>query len=167
MKVNVKILMMTALIFCFVNTFGCIALPKSYNTEAQPISPELGSTPLKYYNTIDTLQPELKWKDVKSEGQTYDVCVWETKSEIHDESWWGMPLVPQSWGDQVYYVESISENYYRIDKPLKPKTCYHWSVRMRKGSDVSEWGAFDQSMISIVAVGYENHVPYGFITPDK
>ena len=159
--------MVIVLIICSVNIAGCISLPKSYNTDATPIYPELGSTPLKYYQVIDTLQPELRWKDIKSEGQTYDVCVWETQSRVQDESWWGVPLVSKSWGDLVYYVEGISESYHKISKQLKPNTCYHWSVRTRKGKDVSEWSSFGQGMLSVIAVGYEKHVPYGFITPQK
>lgn len=121
---------------------------------------------MKYYKVIDTLQPELKWKDAKKEGQTYDVCVWETKSEPSDDSWRGMPIIPKKYGNQICYVEGITENHYRIETPLKPKTCYHWSVRIRKGTEVSEWASFSQGVVGVV-VGYGSHFPYGFITPDK
>jgi len=167
MKINIKMLMVIVLIVCCVNTAGCISFPKNYNTDAKPISPELDSTPMKYYKVIDTLQPELRWKDIKSEGQTYDLCVWETSSRPQDESWWGLPFTPVSWGEQVYYVEGMSESYHKIAKQLKPNTCYHWSVRTRKGNDVSEWGSFSQSMISVIVIGHEANVPYGFITPQK
>lgn len=155
------------LIACCVNTAGCISFPKTYNNDAKPIYPELGSTSLKYYKVIDTLQPELRWVDIKTEGQTYDVCVWETSSSMQDESWLGIPFIPNSWGRQVYYVEGINENYHKIDKPLKPNTCYHWSVRTRNGKNVSGWGGFSQGMIGVMVVGYETNVPYGFITPQK
>jgi len=122
---------------------------------------------MKYYQVIDTLQPELRWKDIKSEGQTYDVCVWETSSHVQDESLLGLPFIPRNWGNQVYYVEGIIENYHKINKPLKPDTCYHWSVRTRKGSNVSEWGSFSQGMVSLIVIGLETNVPYGFITPQK
>jgi len=167
MKTNIKILMVTVLVACCISAAGCITTTKSYNTDAKPISPELGSTPLKYYIVINTLQPELRWKDIKSEGQTYDVCVWETASQLQDKSWWGPPLVHKSWGNQVDYAEGISENYHKVGIQLKPNTCYHWSVRTRKGSDVSEWGSFGQGMISLIVIGYDNRVPYGFITPEK
>ena len=167
MKINIKILMSILLIVCFVNTAGCISFPKSYNIDAQPIYPELGNIPMKYYPIIDTLQPELRWKDITSDGHTYDVCVWETSSHVQDESLWGLPFIPRKWGEQVYYVEGISGNYHKVSKQLKPNTCYHWSVRTRKGNNVSEWGSFNQGMISLIVIGYESNVPFGFITPQN
>lgn len=167
MKFNTKLLMALAWVVFCLNAAGCMTLPKNYSSEAKAISPELGSTPLKYYKVIDTLQPELSWKDVKKEGETYDVCVWETKSHLQDESWWGVPLVPKKWGEQVDYVEGISENHYKVSKPLKPDTVYHWSVRIRKGEETSEWASFSQGMIGVLVMGYETHVAYGFITPKE
>lgn len=167
MKIIARISIIIVSIICCLGIAGCVSLPKVYNTDAKPIYPELGSTPMKNYKVIDTLQPVLRWKDIKSEGETYDVCVWETSSNPQEESWWGMPYVPRSWGSQVYYVQGISENYYKISKPLKPNTCYHWAVRIRKGNDVSKWSSFSQSMIGLFVVGAEAHVPYGFITPKK
>jgi hypothetical protein len=167
MKINIKILMLTLLTACCLNTAGCASFPKHYNTEATPIYPELGSTIMKHYEVIDTLQPELKWKDIKTEGQTYDVCVWETKRQDSGEFMRGVPYVPKSWGDQVFYVEGISQNYVKINKPLKPDTYYHWSVRTRKGKDTADWATFNQSMISILVYGRVDHVPYGFVTPKQ
>jgi hypothetical protein len=132
MKINIKIVMVIILIVCCVNIDGCISFPKKYNIDANPIYPELGSTPMKYYQVIDTLQPELRWKDIKSEGQTYDVCVWETSSQLKDGSLLGLPFIPRKWGDQVYYVEGISESYHMINKQLKPNTCYHWSEHVKE-----------------------------------
>ncbi|HYA41889.1 MAG TPA: hypothetical protein VEF34_11330, partial [Syntrophobacteraceae bacterium] len=126
----------------------------------------LGSTMAKYYQVIDTLQPDLQWKDIKSQGQTYDVCVWETPSSIQDEAFFAVLVMHRSWGEQVCYVESISENHYKVPKQLKPKTCYHWSVRTRSGNNVSEWASFSQSMVGFV-IGHEGNIPYGFITPEK
>jgi len=167
MKIDIKIAILAVLIVCCMNAAGCVSLPKSYNTDAKPIYPELGTTVNKYYQVIDTLQPELKWKDIKSEGQTYDVCVWETQSQEKDKSMWGMMYVGRDWGRQIYYVQDISENHVKIDKQLKPNTCYHWSVRTHKGSDVSEWSSFSQGMVSVLVIGYHSKVPYGFITPEK
>ncbi len=167
MMINSKILIIIALIVCCVNTSGCISFPKTYNIDVKPIYPELGNTPMKYYQVIDTLQPELRWKNIKSEGETYDLCVWETSSHIQDESLLGMPFISRNWGEQIYYVEGISDCYHKINKQLKPNTCYHWSVRTRKVNNVSEWGSFSQGMIGLIVVGYETNVPYGFITPEK
>jgi hypothetical protein len=167
MKIHIKILVSVALVVCCLNTLGCVSFPKNYKTDAKPIYPELGSTIMKHYQVIDTLQPELRWEDIKSEGQSYDICVWETPPKQTGEFWWGVPYVPKTWGDQVYYVEGISENHHRINKQLKPNTYYHWSVRTRTGKDVSEWGSFSQSMLSLFVFGHVTNVPYGFITPQK
>jgi hypothetical protein len=167
MKINIKILMVTVLIVCCVNTTGCVSFPKNYNIDTKPIYPELGDTPVKYYQVIDTLQPELRWKDIKSADQTYDVCIWETPSHEQGEFWYGVPFTPKTWGNQVYYVEGIGESYHKVSKQLKPNTCYRWSVRTRKGKDVSEWSSFSQSIIGLFAVGHVTNVPYGFITPQE
>ena len=162
---KLKKLALVMLIGYCATAAGCLSLPKTYNTQERPIEPELGASVENFYLVINTLQPVLRWKDTKSEGQTYDVAVWESPSEAPDKSIVGTPLKPRDWGKQVYYVQGISENYFKIDKPLKPDTVYHWSVRTRKGSDESEWATFSQAAISPVGIGYAYHHPYGFITP--
>lgn len=144
---------------------GCVSLPKTYSSEERPISPELGSTVADFYQVIDTLQPVLRWKDSKSEGQTYDVAVWESPSQAPDKSIAGTPLKQRKWGKQIYYSQGISQNYFKISKPLKPNTCYHWSVRVRTGNKVTEWATFNQAAVTVGAVGYAYQFPYGFITP--
>ncbi|MDR3570198.1 MAG: hypothetical protein P4L43_19400 [Syntrophobacteraceae bacterium] len=144
---------------------GCISFPKSYSTDQRPISPKLGGSVTDFYQVIDTLQPDLRWKDTKSQGQTYDVAVWQSQSKTPDKSIVGTPFEPREWGKQVYYVQGISANYFRIDKPLQPNTCYHWSVRIRTGGDVSEWATFSQAALSPIGLGYAYRLPYGFITP--
>jgi hypothetical protein len=144
---------------------GCISFPKSYSSDERPISPKLGSSVTDFYQVIDTLRPVLRWKDIKSGGQTYDVAVWESASKTADKSIVGTPLKPREWGKQIYYVQGISENRIKIDKPLKPDTCYHWSVRTRTGGDVSEWATFSQAALSPIGLGYAYRLPYGFITP--
>jgi hypothetical protein len=164
MKTGIKTLMVLALSICCLNFAGCIWFPKNYNTNATPVYPELGDSG---YPVIDTLQPELRWKDVKSEGQTYDVGVWEASSRGEYKSLWGLPVGPGDWGEHVSYVQGISENRYKIAKPLKPNTTYHWSVRIRKGDNVSEWGSFSQTAVGPLVVGHKHDIPYGFVTPEK
>ncbi|MDR3554773.1 MAG: hypothetical protein P4L55_08465 [Syntrophobacteraceae bacterium] len=153
------------LIGCFAVTAGCVSLPKTYSSEERPISPELGGTVMDFYRVIDTRQPVLRWKDIKSEGQSYDVAVWESRSQAPDKSITGTPLKPRQWGKQINYAQGLSRNYFKIGKPLKPETCYHWSVRIRTGKDVSEWATFSQTAVSPIGVGSAYQVPYGFITP--
>jgi hypothetical protein len=153
------------MLFFFVAVAGCASLPKTYSSQARPIYPTLGTSVSDFYEKIDTLEPVLKWTDVKSPGQTYDVAVWETSSRASDKSILGTPLEPRDWGTQIYYAQALSQNFYKISKPLKPNTCYHWSVRIRTGTRVSKWATFNQSAVSLLGVGYAYHMPYGFITP--
>ena len=153
------------LIGCCAVAAGCLSLPKSYNTGELPVEPPLGSTVTEFYRVTDTLQPVLRWKDVKSAAQTYDVAVWESQSLPADKSIVGIPFEHRKWGKQVYYAQAINRNFFKIDKPLKPDTCYHWSVRTRTGSKVSEWATFTQTALSPIGLAYAHNLPYGFITP--
>lgn len=158
-------LALIGVVICFVALAACVSLPKSYSLEARPIYPKLGTSVSDFYQKIDTLEPVLQWSDVKTQGQTYDVAVWETPSRQSDESILGTPLEPRNWGKQIYYAQALSQNYYKISKPLKPNTCYHWSVRIRTGASVTKWATFNQSAVSLLGLGYAYHMPYGFITP--
>lgn len=155
------------LIACCAATAACVSLPKTYSTKERPVYPKLGNSVTDFYQVIDTLQPVLRWKDIKSEGQTYDFALWESLSESPDKSITGTPLKRRDWGNQIYYVQGISQNYFRINKPLKPNTCYHWSVRLRTGNDVSEWVTFSQGAVSLIGIGYAYDFPYGFVTPGE
>lgn len=155
-----------AIAFCTVAA-GCVSLPKSYSSRERPEYPKLGSSVTNFYQVIDTLQPVLRWKDVRTEGQTYDFALWETRSQTPDKSITGTPLKHRKWGKQIYYAQGISRNYYRIPKPLKPDTVYHWSVRIRTGNEVSEWTTFNQAALSPVGLGYAYQFPFGFITPKR
>ncbi len=162
---KIKKLGLIVLIGYCAATAGCVSLPKTYSTRERPIYPKLGSSVMKFYQVIDTLQPVLRWKNIKKEGQTYDVAVWQAPPKAADKSIVGTPLKPNKWGKQIYYVQGISGNYFKLSKPLKPNTCYHWSVRIRTGKHVSKWATFNQAAVSLVGVGYAYHLPYGFITP--
>ena len=167
MKIRMSILVALMLAVCCINTTGCVSLTQSYSTEAKPIYPEVGRAPAKRYPVIDTLQPDLHWTDVKSEGRTYDVCIWVAKSHDDNSGSLGVPGVQKSWGDQVYYAEGIKENHHKINIQLKSNTCYHWSVRIHNGSNVSDWSSFNESKMVANLFAHDKNVPYGFITPDK
>ncbi len=164
---KIKKLGAIVLIACSAATAGCLSFPKTFSTQERPIAPKLGASVMNFYLVTDTLQPVLRWKDIRSEGQTYDVALWQSRSEAPDKSITGTPLKNRDWGKQVSYVQGISQNYYKIDKPLKPNTCYHWSVRVRTGDEVSDWAAFSQSAVSPIGFGRAYHLPFGFITPKQ
>jgi hypothetical protein len=49
-------------------------------------------------------------------------------------------------GREVYYREGLEKPEHRVDVPLRPTMRYFWSVRVRRGEDVSEWSRFDARM---------------------
>jgi hypothetical protein len=59
-------------------------------------------------------------------------------------------------GEQVYYREHLREGSHRIDQALEPKTVYVWSVRTRKGDNVSSWSTYDfhRGLKGVLGRGY-------------
>jgi hypothetical protein len=84
--------------------------------------------------TLDTLVPPLKWKPATAAGMTYDVAVWEAVT--YHVGPFSDVYAP---GRLAVYAENIDSPQLGIPDPLKPKTKYVWSVRLRKGDRVSTW----------------------------
>ena len=95
------------------------------------------------FATLDTRVPTLKWKPATAAGMTYDVAVWEAVNyhrkpvdvlidgEITKDIY--------SPGRLAVYAENIDSPQFEIRDPLKAKTKYFWSVRLRKADRVSTW----------------------------
>ncbi|MCJ7820260.1 MAG: hypothetical protein MUP53_03570 [Bacteroidales bacterium] len=69
-------------------------------------------------------------------------------------------------GEQVYYKEGISGNSDTVKTVLKPKAEYCWSVRVRKGSEVSEWSHYDYTVFLVLSYMKVNDAFFRFRTPD-
>jgi len=117
------------------------------------------------YQTIDTLSPELKWKDLKKANQTYDVCLWETPYRSIEDIKRKADQAQANWGIPVYSTNNIATNYFQIPIRLKPDTYYNWSVRIRDGEKVDDWSSFTQQKAVFSAVYTYSDVPFGFKTP--
>jgi hypothetical protein len=163
MKHSYKIVILVTLIISSM-TAGCSGVHTLYHAYSpKPIYPELRDT--DKYPIVDSLQPELKWKDIRDEeGQTYDLCIWSPTSDgpglrILTRSW------SESWGIPIYYVQNLTVNYHNVEKQLMPDTQYNWSVRLRKGEEVFRWAGFSQTEQILDTTRYVKNIPYGFTTP--
>ena len=125
---------------------------------------------------VESLQPKLEWESFlehherklsddidkeKVDAVTYDLKIWEPQK--------GYPLAWLSGkrnmepGELVYSRKSLSEPWHTLEKALKPKTYYLWTVRARFHYDgkgrTTEWG---QQMVRF-PLWYSY---FGFQTPD-
>jgi hypothetical protein len=140
---------------CLVFLSGCVA----YNV-IKPVSPRVGN-PKQNPVMVTTLQPVLTWEASGDKDATYDLIVYEG---LKDQSFW--KGVSRSVGEQVYYKEGISGNMDTVKTVLKPKTEYYWSVRVRKGSEVSEWSHYDYTVFLVLSYMKVDDVFFRFRTPD-
>jgi hypothetical protein len=152
---------------------GC-EMPRSYGTSLfgipihaciSPIYPAMGYGYVYRYLTIDTLTPELKWRDLKKRGQTYDVAIWETPYRSIEDVDKKADQLQSSWGELIFYTNNIPTNFYQITIPLKPDTYYNWSVRIRDGEKVKSWSSFNQAEDEVVTMVVRDNNPFGFKTP--
>lgn len=127
-----------------------------------PIEPRVGnpSNPHK----VSSLQPILSWKPSKKPGATYDLIVYES-IEMQDIAERGS-MVRQP-GDVVYYRENLWATEHLVEKTLKPKTYYYWSVRIRKNGETSEWSRYDYYANCCLYAVYTSNYLFSFVTPDE
>lgn len=169
MKTRFCISMYLAFAFLLLSTSGCVQWPRTYSTMfhrgISPINPAMGYSYENRYQTIDTLNPELKWKDLKKTNETYEVCIWETPYKSSADVKRKESQVNTSWGTPIYSATNIVENFHQVTSPLKPATYYNWSVRIRNGEKVSAWSSFSQERsVFNVIMTYDNN-PFCFKTP--
>lgn len=173
-----QIKILNCIVFAVSTIFisGCDS-PRSYDTlhvvgstpirhhGISPIYPAMNNGFIDRYQTTDTLTPELKWKDLKTTNQTYDVCIWETPYRSIKDIQRKEAQFESSWGISAYYTNNINTNFHRIAIPLKPDTYYNWSVRIRDGEKVENWSAFRQDKVEFWGVFERYNLPFGFKTP--
>jgi hypothetical protein len=66
------------------------------------------------------------------------VAVWEAVT-YHRIFYFGPPEEIYAPGRLAVYAENIDSPQFGIRNPFKPKTKYFWSVRLRKGDQISTW----------------------------
>lgn len=104
----------------------------------RPMSPlppsHLGSDP----RTVDSLQPTLSWRTVRSDnGTKYDLIIYAgVKKDLDLLSAYYLR------GEEVYYREGIEGGSHRIEQPLKSSTVYVWGIRTHSGAHVGPWSTY-------------------------
>jgi len=143
------------LLICLAFMSGCF----SYHV-IKPANPRVGNPNMNPILTT-SLQPALSWVALPDTEITYDLIIYEG---LKDESFW--KGVKRSIGDQVYYREGIRGNHHIVETVLKPNTEYYWSVRTRKGNDISEWSRYDYSLFLVFSYMRVSDSYFRFRTPD-
>lgn len=90
----------------------------------------------------DSLTPLFSWDPSTSEGVTYDLVLYE-----------GVLAAANLYmrGHIATYVEGLEKAEWRPDEPLEPGGRYFWSVRLRKGNDVTAWSTQGFFIFALVA----------------
>lgn len=103
----------------------------------------------EYNEVVADLHPTLEWEAVSDPKVTYDLIAYELE-EINP----------------VLYEEGLKDATYKIEKELKPDTLYRWSVRRRKGKDISEWTKQETHVFT--GISYHRRVKFfRFLTPEN
>lgn len=129
----------------------------------EPISPVVtrgikGST----FTRVGDTAPELSWKPSSVPGITYDLAIWEAAGYRLPWAMAGSSYIP---GHLAVYEENFAEPHLRVQTPLKPKTKYYWSVRMRNGDVVSSWSRAGHFAFMLVAWTTSSGGWFAFETP--
>lgn len=70
-------------------------------------------------------------------------------------------------GETVYYCEGLQGTEHQVIQPLKPDTEYYWSVRVRRGAQVSDWSRYNYFVF--LGLGYQEgrNLLFRFRTPKQ
>ena len=164
-----KLFIACAIVIATLNLCSCVKTVKIEGIK--PIKPEYqGANPC---SSVDSLLPEFRWQPAAEPGTSYDLIIWNTVEK--PKQWgefrrYGNPCAHRyAGGEQVYYAEDIKDSFHVLTTPLKPDSCYAWSVRERRGSVVGSWSNFNANVYSLgVVVGdYMSlkNSPYFIFTP--
>ena len=107
---------------------------------------------------VDSLQPVLRWEPSTQPGVTYDVVIYRGEVVIREN------LHARR---KVYFRAGLTETNHVVQVPLKPKTLYCWSVRLRHGSDVSPWSQAIYENTLFGLPGSRHTKLFMFITPEN
>lgn len=125
----------------------------------KPVSPEIGN-PL-FPKTIDSLHPVFRWEALQEPNVAYDFILYEGFGGSNN----GFGASTGIRGEKVYYQEGLTEPHCELDQPLKTKTEYYWSVRVRRGEVFSDWALYDYTYFTGVGIGQIRKRHFVFRTP--
>ena len=91
--------------------------------------------------TVNTLRPTFSWEPTSELGVTYDLAVVQKTSEdtFHKEG-----------GAYAYYVHGLAAPEHHVPRPLEPGVVYLWSVRVRRGNEVTDWSSYAQKQTYVL-----------------
>ena len=114
---------------------GLLALMACTTTTIHGITPTSPRAGLSYWTdrprVVETLQPTFRWEPVAESNVRYDFVIFESYDSI-------AAVV----GRKVYYRERLQEPEHTLEVSLQPDREYYWSVRVRRGEEVSKWSRF-------------------------
>ena len=124
-----------------------------------PISPRAGmSSWTDEPPVVETLQPTFRWEPVDESNARYDFVIFQSYDHLGQEA-----VV----GRKVYYREGLQEPEHTVEVSLQPGQHYYWSVRVRRGEEVSDWSRFDYSNWFSCSPYYREFAFFRFRTPSK
>lgn len=124
------------------------------------VYPEIVGHPQLSPAIVDSLQPILRWKASPEQDASYDLIIYEGI-----KTWSLSRGYERAVGKEVYYRERFKETEHKIEEALKPSSEYYWSVRVRRGEQVSAWSVYNYELfVGVVWVSTRNSL-FRFQTP--
>jgi hypothetical protein len=120
-----------------------------------PLTPTVKKLP-GLWPTTDNLTPKFTWEASTSEGVTYDFVIYEAVFAAANLYMRGRIFA---------YVEGLEEPEWQPDESLEPNGRYYWSVRLRRGNEVSAWSTQGFFIFALVAWGSGSGQWFQFKTP--
>ena len=98
-----------------------------------PVHPEVSGWRVA---TVESVTPTFRWEAPAAEPDVrYDLIIYESLGHS-----WSMLMM---LGKEVYYREGLTKPEHQVEEPLRPSTAYYWSVRVRRGGQLSDWSRYD------------------------
>lgn len=124
----------------------------------KPLYPGVGNP--NFPTVTESLQPVFSWEPAPGREVSYDFIIYEG---IKTESF--MEGVKRAVGEEIYYRQDLKTAEHRIEEALKPDKEYYWSVRVRRGEQVTEWALYDYTLFLGTAYVAFHNQPFLFKTP--
>ena len=70
-------------------------------------------------------------------------------------------------GRLVAYAKGLAQPSWQPEQPLEPDQRYFWSVRLRRGEDVSSWSTYSYFNFFLIGFSSGHGQWFRFITPAK
>lgn len=143
-----------AVLLASLALFGCTGFKG-----VKPIYPGVGNP--KYPTVVDSLAPTFEWQ-AQPDAESYDFIIYEG---IKTGGTFWEPA-KRAVGREIYYREALQSTKHQVEEPLKPDMEYYWSVRSRRGSQISPWSLYDYDLFLGAAYTYARNQPFIFKTPN-